>query len=105
MANAPATNLEDTVGLGWFRRSRARAAERRQPRERGDGARSFLLTLIAIVALAAFLSPMLRSVVYAVKSTDQITQAGTPLWPADPVTFSYQGKELPLLLVQLPDGT
>ena len=48
---------------------------------------------------------MLRSVVYAVKSTDQITQAGTPLWPADPVTFAYQGKELPLLLVPLPDGT
>ncbi len=35
---------------------------------------------------------MLRSVVYAVKSTDQITQAGTPLWPADPVTFCVPGQ-------------
>ena len=34
----------------------------RPPRERGDRTTSFLLTLIAVVALAAFLSPMLRSV-------------------------------------------
>ena len=38
-----------------------------------------------------------------IKSTDQITQAGTPLYPADPVTFSYQGKELPIL--HRPDAT
>ena len=106
MEQASATHLQGpTARSGWFRGSRARAAEGRQPRERGDRTRSFVLTLVAILALAAFLSPMLRSVVYAVKSTDQITQAGTPLWPADPVTFSYAGKELPLLLVPLPDGS
>ncbi len=77
----------------------------RPPRERGDRRRGFLLTLIAVVALAAFLSPMLRSFTYALKSTDQITQAGTPLWPADPVTFSYQGKDLPLLLVPIGGTT
>ncbi len=105
MDQAPATHLRGaTARSGWFRRPRARAAEGRQPHERGDRTRSFLLTLIAILAIAAFLSPMLRSVVYAVKSTDQITQAGTPLWPADPVTFPFQGKALPLLLVPLPDG-
>jgi multiple sugar transport system permease protein len=91
---------------GFFRRrSRAVAAAGRQPRERGDSGRSFLITLIAVLAIAAFLSPMLRSITYAIKSTDQITQAHTPLYPADPVTFSYQGKDLPLLIVPLPDGT
>ena len=91
---------------GFFRRrSRAVAAAGRQPRERGDSGRSFLITLIAVLAIAAFLSPMLRSITYAIKSTDQITQAHTPLYPADPVTFSYQGKELPILIVPLPDGT
>ena len=88
-----------------LRRGRTRSAEgSRPPRERGDRRRSFLLTLIAVVALAAFLSPMLRSITYALKSTDQITQAHTPLYPADPVTFSYQGKELPILLVPI-EGT
>jgi multiple sugar transport system permease protein len=87
-----------------FRRTRRATAEgSRPPRERGDRSRSFLLTLIAVVALAAFLSPMLRSISYALKSTDQITQANTPLWPADPVTFSYQGQDLPILLVPI-DG-
>ncbi len=60
--------------------------------------------MIAVLFLAAFLSPLLRSFTYAIKSTDQITQAGTPLFPADPVTFPYQGKELPILLVPI-DGT
>ena len=91
---------------GLFRRrTRAAAVAGRQPRERGDSSRSFLVTLIAVLAIAAFLSPMLRSITYAIKSTDQITQAHTPLYPADPVTFSYQGKELPILIVPLPDGT
>ena len=87
------------------RRARAAAVAGRQPRERGDSGRSFLITLIAVLAIAAFLSPMLRSITYALKSTDQITQAHTPLYPADPVTFSYQGKDLPILIVPLPDGT
>jgi multiple sugar transport system permease protein len=83
---------------------RIRADADRGPRVRGDGRRSFLLTFIAVLAIAAFLSPMLRSFAYAIKSTDQISQAGTPIYPADPVTFEYQGKELPILLVPI-DGT
>ena len=74
----------------------------RPPRARGDREKSFLVTLIAVVVLAAFLSPMLRSVSRA-QDTDQITQDGSPLYPADPVTFSYQGKDLPILLVPI-DG-
>jgi multiple sugar transport system permease protein len=84
------------------RRTKARPGSR-PPRERGDRARSFLLTLIAVTALAAFLSPMLRSFTYAIKSTDQITQAHTPLFPADPLTFTYGGEELPILMLPL-DG-
>lgn len=81
------------------------AAGSQPPRLRGDATRSFVLTLIAVLALAAFLAPMLRSVAYALKSTDQITQDGTPLWPANPLTFEYEGEDLALLLVPLPDGT
>jgi multiple sugar transport system permease protein len=91
--------------FGRFGRRAAAAEGSRQPRERGDTSRSFLLTLIAVLAVAAFLSPLLRSFSYALKSTDQITAAGAPFYPADPVTFSYQGKELPLLIVPMPDGT
>ena len=61
-----------------------RADADRGPRVRGDGRRSFLLTLIAVLAVAAFLSPMLRSFTVAIKSTDQISQAGTPDLPGRP---------------------
>jgi multiple sugar transport system permease protein len=90
---------------GIFRR-RARVAEgSRPPRERGDRGRSFLVTLIAVLLLAAFLSPMLRSVAYSVKSLTQITAAHSPLYPADPATFTYDGKELTIMNVPMPDGT
>ena len=88
-----------------FRRRRARVAEgSRPPRERGDAGRSFLITLIAVLLLAAFLSPLLRSVAYSVKSIDQITAAHSPLYPADPVTYTYDGEPLPIMNVPMPDG-
>lgn len=94
------------AGRGIFRRRGARvAAGSRPPRERGDSSRSFLWTLIAVLIVAAFLSPMLRSMSYSLKSLDQITQAHSPLYPADPVTFLFQGEDLPLMNVPLPDGT
>ena len=62
------------AGRGILRRRGAGAAAgSRPPRERGDATRSFLFTLIAVGAVAAFLSPMLRSVSYSLKSLDQIT--------------------------------
>jgi multiple sugar transport system permease protein len=93
-------------GRGLLRRRRAAVAGgSRPPRERGDSARSFLWTLIAVVAVAAFLSPMLRSITYATKTADQISQAHSPVYPADPVLFSYQGQDLTVYNVPMPDGT
>jgi multiple sugar transport system permease protein len=94
------------VGVGLFRRRRAATtAGSRPPSERGDRSRSFLVTLIAVLAVAAFLSPLLRSAAYSLKSIEQITQAHSPLYPADPQTFSYGGEELPIMNVPMPDGT
>jgi multiple sugar transport system permease protein len=80
-----------------------RVAER--PRDRRATLRSFAVTFFAVVLLAAFLSPMLRTVSTAFKSTDQITTQDSPLWPADPGTFEYEGEELDIFVVPLPDGS
>jgi multiple sugar transport system permease protein len=94
------------AGSRILRRRRSVAgAGSRPPRERGDSARSFLITLIAVLAVAAFLSPMLRTISYSLKNIDQITQAHSPLYPADPVTFDYEGEQLPIMNVPMPDGT
>ena len=58
-----------------------------------------------MLAVAAFLSPLLRTVSYSLKSIDQITQAHSPLYPADPVTFAHEGEELAVMNVPMPDGT
>jgi multiple sugar transport system permease protein len=83
----------------------ASAVRRRRlsPRGRKRGS-SFLITLIAVCALAAFLSPLARSVAISFKNRDQITQTGAPLYPADPVTFDYQGRTYDVYEVPI-DGT
>ena len=48
--------LRNRLGVfGRFGRRAAAVEGSRQPRERGDTSRSFLLTLIAVLAVAAFL--------------------------------------------------
>ena len=78
---------------------------RRKPANRAATMRSFVVTFFAVVVLAAFLSPMLRTVSTALKSTDQITAAGSPLWPADSAKFEYEGREYDVFHVPMPDGT
>ena len=97
--------LQDTGGrlTGMFRRRGA--ADRRRPPERGDRPKSFLLTLIAVLFLAAFLSPLLRSATFALKSTEQISQPESPVYPADPATFEYEGETFDVYNVPLDGAT
>jgi multiple sugar transport system permease protein len=88
---------------GLFRRTGR--AESRRPRERGDGTRSFLMTLIAVLFLAAFLSPLLRAATFAVKTSDQISQPGSPVYPADPAMLEYDGKVLDVYSVPVEGVT
>lgn len=71
---------------------------------RGDTSRSFLLTLVAVLLLAAFLSPLLRAATSSIKSTEQLGQAGSPLLPSDIATIEYQGESVELFKVPI-DGT
>jgi multiple sugar transport system permease protein len=86
----------ETVRIG------AQVEQRRLPGTTA-ATRSFMVTFLAVVILAAFLSPLLRVVLGAVKSPDQITQIGAPLWPADPATFTWEGRDYDLYQVPV-DG-
>lgn len=80
--------------------------ETRQVRRRRpsfDG-RSLLLTSFTVMLLALFLSPMLRTLSLSLKSADQITTIGAPIWPADPGSFEWEGEEYDVYLVPMPDG-
>jgi multiple sugar transport system permease protein len=67
--------------------------------------RSFLMTLIAVVFVAAFLSPLVRSVSIALKTPEQISQVDSPIWPADSVKFTYKNRSYDVYTVPFPDGT
>ena len=65
-------------------------------------ARSLLVTTFTVMLLALFLSPLLRTLTLSLKSADQITTIGAPIWPADPGTFEYEGETYDVYLVPLP---
>ncbi len=73
-------------------------------RLRRDVAPSFLLTFIGIVILAVFLSPLVRSLTVSFKSPEQVQQVNAPIYPADPQSFEYGGKEYDVLQVPIDGG-
>lgn len=74
------------------------------PRIRRAG-RSFLLTLVVTTAVAAFLAPLLQSASLSIKTREQMTELGAPLWPADPQTFVYNGRPYDVYLVPIEGET
>lgn len=63
------------------------------------------VTLLAIFLIVLFLAPLLNMIFTSLKSMDQMTEAGAPIYPAKPATFEVEGKELPVYAVPMPDGS
>jgi len=68
-----------------------------------DARRSFVATFFAVALVAAFLSPLVRAATVSVKTSEQISQPNSPIYPADPATYTYQGKDYELFQVPV-DG-
>lgn len=77
-------------------------APRRSLRKARD---SFLLTFVAVILVAGFLSPLLRSFALSFQTPEQISQVDAPLWPASPLTFNYQGRDYPVYKVPISGTT
>jgi multiple sugar transport system permease protein len=101
---APSSELtaSDPRLLGLFRRRAGQASGRRTA---AHATRTFTMTFIAVVVLAAFLSPLLRSFSYSIKSPEQIADVNSPLYPASPATFTYRDRDYDVYQVPLPNGT
>ncbi|MCP4543674.1 MAG: carbohydrate ABC transporter permease [Chloroflexi bacterium] len=61
-------------------------------------------SLFAIMLVTVFLSPFGYMAVTSLKDRPMITEAGSPILPSRPATFSYEGEEYPVLLVPDEDG-
>src|SRR3954451_2605798 len=63
-----------------------------------------LLTMVALVVIGAYLLPLLYMVTTAFQQPTQAGTPGAPIYPAAPLTATYQGQEYPLFTVPI-DGT
>lgn len=66
-----------------------------------EAAKSFGITFLVIVLLAAFLSPLLRLATNAFKTADQISETGAPLYPAQARTVTFNGAEYEIYKVPI----
>src|SRR3954471_9582306 len=86
------------------RRSRFRRIVR-PPTKPAEAGRAFVFTFVIVVILAAFLSPILRSVLVSLKTPDQLSQTDSPFLPSVPQTFSFNGKDLDVYVVPIDGAT
>ncbi len=71
-------------------------------RRAAGGGRSFVVTFIAVVVVAAFLSPIAHSFFTSIKSPQQLTDQNSPLYPASPASLSYNGQDYDIYQVPVP---
>jgi multiple sugar transport system permease protein len=64
-----------------------------------------LVTLLGVAAMILFLLPLGYMIATAFKPEAQFSALNAPLYPAEPVTYNYQGQELPLYNVPTSEGT
>src|SRR3954447_4020393 len=76
----------------------------RRPRRPADAARSFTLTFIIVVVVAAFLSPIARTVLVSLKTPSQLSETDSPFLPSVPQTFTFEGVDRDVYVVPV-DGT
>ena len=100
-----AVGTEPIAQLGLTDRFQRIRRARLRPRSLREAGQSFTLTFIAVVLLAAFLSPLLRSFTVSIKSPEQNSQVGGPLLPSTPASFTYKDRDYPVYQVPFPDGS
>lgn len=81
------------------------AAKTMNPERAGNILRSVILTLITLVVAFLFLLPFYNMVFTSLKTTNQMSEAGAPIWPALPSTAVVDGEELDVFEVPMPDGS
>jgi len=63
-----------------------------------------LVTMFALILVSAYLLPLLYMVTVAFQQPGQASTPGSPVYPAAPLTGTYQGQEYPIYTVPI-DGT
>lgn len=71
-----------------------------------DISSKIFVTAVTVFFLFLFLVPLANMVLTSLKTMDQMTEPGAPIYPAEPATFTAaDGTTYPVYIVPLPDGT
>jgi multiple sugar transport system permease protein len=65
------------------------------------GLNSTFVTVLAVAVLLIFLAPFAFMMFTSLKTQDQISIIGAPVWPAQPSTYEYNGKQVEIFTVPL----
>src|SRR4030067_2401779 len=57
------------------------------------------VTLLVAALLTIFLAPFAFMIFTSLKTQDQISIVGAPIWPAQPGSFEYNGKQVDIFTV------
>ncbi len=63
-----------------------------------------MLNLLIWIVVIVYLSPLTYMLVTSLKTADQMRDSRSPIWPAQAVTYSYQGHALQVYTVPTPEG-
>ncbi len=64
-----------------------------------------LVTFITALVLLVFLMPLGYMAVTSLKTEDMLADHRAPIWPASPDTVEFEGKDLAVYSVPMPDGS
>jgi multiple sugar transport system permease protein len=66
-----------------------------------NGINATFVTALTLAILTIFLSPFAFMIFTSLKTQDQISIVGAPIWPAKPPVFEYNGKKVDVFIVPL----
>jgi len=66
-----------------------------------NGINSAFVTLLTIAVLTMFLAPFAFMIFTSLKTQDQISIVGAPIWPAKPPVYEYNGKQVEVFSVPM----
>ena len=66
-----------------------------------NGLNATFVTILTIAILTMFLAPFAFMILTSLKTQDQISIVGAPIWPAKPPVYEYNGKQVEVFTVPL----
>jgi multiple sugar transport system permease protein len=66
-----------------------------------NGLNYTFVTVLTVAILTIFLAPFAFMMLTSLKTQEQITVVGAPIWPAKPPVFEYDGKQVDVFTVPL----